>query len=77
MEILFKEEKNIVIRPAETKTISKLTIERVVDFPVEKKVVAFTKDLHEPIVLWTGEEYDNIGQWTNSDVLARVEEIFA
>lgn len=77
MEIIFNEEKNIVLRPAETKTISKLTIERVVDFPTQKKVVAFTNDLYEPIELWVGDEYTAIGQWTDSDVQAKLEEIFA
>jgi|694.fasta_scaffold16253_10 hypothetical protein len=77
MEILFNEEKEIVLRPAETKTINKLTIERVVDFPTEKKVVAHTNDLYNPIVLWSGDEYTAIGQWTDSDVLAKLEELFA
>lgn len=47
------------------KTISKLTIERVVDFPTQKKVLVFTNDLYWLIELWVG------------DVLSKLEEIFA
>jgi hypothetical protein len=39
--------------------------------------VAHTNDLYNPIVLWSGDEYTAIGQWTDSDVLAKLEELFA
>lgn len=77
MEILFEKETTIVIRPIETKTISKLTIDRVVDFTNEKKVIAFSNDIFNPIELWVGDEYTKIGQWTDDDVEKRIKEIFA
>jgi len=71
---------NPVVRtivPAETKTLTELTIIRIVDLPVEKIVRAFVKELQAPIVLWEGAAYDAAGQWTDSDVTARILVLFA
>jgi hypothetical protein len=71
---------NSVVRtivPAETKTLTELTITRMVDLPGDKIVRVFVKELHAPIVLWEGDAYDAAGQWTDSDVTARILELFA
>lgn len=77
MEIQFNEDKSITIREAEIKTVSKVTIDRLVDNPIEKKVIAFISEIPSPITLWSGDEYDNIGQWTDENVKERLIEIFA
>jgi len=57
-------------------TISTLTIDRIVDLPNEKIVRVFINEVG-PIELWVGEAYDAIGQWTDSDVQARLLVLFS
>lgn len=76
LEINFDEEKFIRTIPAfnvNTKTIS---IVQLIDLPIEKKVTAHTYSQVGAIVLWEGDEYDAIGDWTNQDVIDRVKELF-
>lgn len=77
MEIQFNEEKTVVVRPAETKKLTKLTIDRVTDVPSEKKVYARVKEIVNIITLWSDDEYDNIGQWTDVDVVNRIHQMFS
>ena len=65
-----------VIFPATTKILSELTISRVVDLPNEKQVKIFIEELPNFIILWEGSEYDAIGQWTDSDVEAKLLTLF-
>ena len=59
-----------VIVPQKTKTITTLTVQRMVDLPAQKQVKVFVKELNDPIILWSGATYDNVGQWTDVDVQA-------
>lgn len=63
-------EKTVVA--AQVVSVTTLTITRVVDLPEEKIVRAFVKELPGPIELWAGSAYDAAGQWTDSDVNARI-----
>lgn len=75
MEITLANKKTITVAPARTKDIEKLTVVRIVDLPVEKKVRAFVRELGLPIELpqLSGENY---GDWTDKSVeTAIVEEI--
>jgi hypothetical protein len=67
MEIELKKKKTVVVSPAVTKDLEKVTVVRIVDLPVEKKVRAFVRELGRPIELpeLSGENY---GEWTNQDV---------
>ena len=69
--------KTITVVPAQTKTLSSLTIDRVVDLQGDKKVFAIINELYEPVDLWVGADYDAVGQWTDTDVANRIREIFA
>jgi hypothetical protein len=69
-------EKTIVTVPQQTKTISSVTIRTMIDFPGEKKVVVRTLELGE-ITLWQGEEYDEVGQWTDADVENKIKELYS
>ena len=62
---------DIVTRPAETKKLSSVTITRMIDMPTAKVVKVATLELGD-LILWTGDEYDAIGQWTDADVQARI-----
>lgn len=68
---------NIVeVKPAETTTFSSLTVSKMVDYPTRKQVIVYVKELTDPILLWEGEAYDNIGEWTNADVEERLKELY-
>lgn len=53
-----------------------ITVIRFTDFPIEKKVVAYCTDLIGELVLWEGEAYDTIGDWTNQDAIDRIKELY-
>jgi len=74
MKITFETPKEIVIVKELKRTFEEVTIEEVVDNPERKVVRAFTRELGQ-LVLWEGEAYDAIGQWTDTDVQARVLEL--
>lgn len=71
MEIELDKKKTVVIAPAVTKELEKVTVVRIVDLPVEKKVRAFVRELGRPLDLpeLSGESY---GEWTDEDVESAV-----
>jgi hypothetical protein len=76
MTITLTSPKTVVLQPEKSKTITTLTIQRVVDLPQKKVVRAFVQELDEPIVLWEGAAYDAAGQWTDADVQARLTALY-
>jgi hypothetical protein len=76
MNITLTNPKKIVLQEEKSKTISSLTINRVVDFPKQKMVRVFVEVLDEPVVLWEGAAYEAAGQWTDSDVIARLTALY-
>lgn len=77
MEITLNTPKEKIVIQEVKKTISKLTIQRMVDLPEKKEVRVFVKEIKEPIVLWSGTDYDEIGQWTDADVQQKLVELFS
>jgi len=71
MKITLANKKTITVAPARTKEVEKLTVVRIVDLPVEKKVRAFVRELGLPLDLpqLSGENY---GDWSDSDVESAV-----
>lgn len=59
-----------VIVPQKTKTITSLTVQRMVDLPAQKIVKVFVQELNDPIIVFSGASYDAVGQWTDTDVTA-------
>lgn len=76
MQINLNTPKKIVIQEERSKNIETLTVVRVVDLPQQKMVRCFLEEIDEPVVLWEGDSYDAIGQWTDTDVAERLAEIF-
>lgn len=74
MKIVFDTPKETVVVKEIKKTITELTIEDITDNSNRKTVKALTKELGQ-IVLWEGDAYDAIGQWTDADVTARVNDL--
>ena len=77
MQINLQNPKKVVLQEERSKTISTITIGRLVDLPKKKMVRCFIEELEEPVVLWEGAAYDAIGQWTDADVQARLTELYA
>ena len=66
----------VIVAEQKTETFSTLTIVRMVDSPVQKVVKAVLQELDKPVILWSGADYDSIGQWTDSDVQSRLLAIY-
>jgi hypothetical protein len=77
MQINLQNPKKVVLQEEKSKTVTTLTVSRIVDLPKKKMVRAFVEELDEPVVLWEGAAYDAAGQWTDSDVEARLTELYS
>jgi hypothetical protein len=77
MQINLQNPKKVVLQEEKSKTVTTLTVSRIVDLPKKKMVRAFVEELDEPVVLWEGAAYDAIGQWTDSNVEARLTELYS
>ena len=76
MNITLNSPEKIVLQEEKSKTLSTLTVNRVVDLPKQKMVRCFIEELEEAIVLWEGAAYDAAGQWTDADVEARLTQLY-
>lgn len=56
--------------------ISVIEIHQMIDNPVKKTVTVMCRNHPTRIVLWKDAEYDTIGQWTDTDVVNRVLELY-
>ena len=74
MKIIFDTPKEIVLVKEIKKEVSEVTIREMRDLPEQKRVEAIT-DLLGIVVLWQGEEYDAIGQWTDTDVINKLKSL--
>lgn len=77
MKIELKNPKKVVLQEEKSKTVSTLTVTRVVDLPKKKVVRAFVEEIDGPITLWEGAAYDAAGQWTDADVQARLTQLYS
>lgn len=75
MQITINPPKDLTIVQEMKRTIDTITIRNMIDSPEQKQVVAETMELGR-IILWQKEAYDNIGQWTDTDVIDRIKEIY-
>ena len=76
MIISLTQSQTITIQEAKTTTIDTLTVNRMVDLPSQKIVKVFVAELPTPVILWEGDAYDAIGQWTDQDVIDRLNELY-
>jgi hypothetical protein len=77
MKINLSNPKKVVLQAEKSKTVSTLTVTRVVDLPKKKMVRAFVEEIDGPITLWEGATYDSIGQWTDANVQTRLTELYS
>jgi hypothetical protein len=70
------EAKTLIISPEKITTINSIKVTNILDDPINKKVLASTKEVGN-LILWEGAAYDAIGQWTDTDVQNRILEIYS
>lgn len=75
MKIEFNQPKEIVIVEEVKRTTNEINIISYIDYPERKIVKVVTSELGE-IILWEGEAYDIIGQWTDTDVINKLRELY-
>ena len=75
MEIILDTPKEIVVMAERKKVITKLEIIEVIDSPKNKTVMAKTNEFGT-VSLWRGNDYDTIGQWTDTDVINKIKLIY-
>jgi hypothetical protein len=69
--------KEIVVVQEKRQTFNSLTIERIIDFVEQKKVIVFLKEIPDPIIVWEGEEYDSKREWTKNEVAQYVKRLYS
>lgn len=74
MTITLSAPKEVTVVQEVKKTVLTITVFEVTDSQESKVVRANTLELGS-LVLWQGETYDSIGQWTDTDVENRILEI--
>lgn len=57
--------------------IEKIEIFEMIDNPVKKTVWVSCRNHPTKILLWEKESYDQIGQWTETDVVNRILELYS
>lgn len=75
MEIVFDTPKELVVTPEVKQSFTSITVTSIIDMPIRRLVVANTTEGFQ-ITLWDGDDYISIGQWTDTDVLNRINEIY-
>jgi len=73
---IITEAKTLIISPEKITTINSIQVTMVFDDPINKKVLASTKEVGN-LILWEGASYDAIGQWTDTDVQNRILELYS
>ena len=78
---------NVVLRPQNiipeiSENLPSMEVIEMIDNPVTKKVIITVKGTGtsrytKRLTLWEGAAYDTIGQWTDTDVINRIKEIYS
>lgn len=74
MTITLDTQKEVVLVKELKVKLNEITVLELKDLPEQKKVEAITKEIGV-IVLWEGEAYDAIGQWTDTDVINKLKSL--
>lgn len=80
MEINLGSEKTIIVKPIEKTDVTIINLLGIFDMPDNKTVKAYIKldENHQiDIILWEGDDYDLIKDWTKQDVIARIKELLS
>jgi len=75
MKIELNKATEVVVVTEKKISVEEITINELIDLPARKMVVAKTKEIGQ-VILWKDADYDAVGQWTDSDVIARISELY-
>lgn len=64
-----------IIQPERSKYISDVVVTGMYDDPINRKVIVHTEN-HGRLILWEADDYDAIGQWTDQDVIDKINELY-
>jgi hypothetical protein len=68
---------DITVVPAQVRSVSSLTVQYYFEDPPMRTLRAKFVELPVEIILWEGDAYDAIAaDWTDADVLARLQELY-
>ena len=76
MKIVLDNPKEVVMVAERKATLTEFNIIEMADNPSRKIVEVTTHEIGR-IVLWRDAEYDAIGQWTDSDVVNKIKELYS
>ena len=76
MKINLETPKKVIIQEEKSEMINQLTIARIIDSPTQKTVKCIFIEMSETVTLWEGDTYTAIGQWTDADVIIRLNELY-
>ena len=68
------EQKAVVIQEQVTTTVTSVNLDFIIDQQEQKKVLAVVsiEGRRKEIILWEGDAYDTIGDWTQAQAEARI-----
>lgn len=76
MEITFNTPREFVVQEEKTKTVNSVKIIQFTDsFNKVECTISFGDGSPKYLLLWEGEAYTNIGQYTDSDIQNRILEL--
>jgi hypothetical protein len=75
MKIELNNATEVVVVTEKKISVTEITINELIDLPMRKMVVAKTKEIGQ-VILWKDADYDAIGQWTDENVIARINELY-
>ena len=67
----------IKLRDGKEVQIEQIEIFQLIDSPAKKTVIAICRYQPMMITLWEGPAYDAIGQWKDSEVTRRIQELYS
>lgn len=70
-KIEFSATTEITVREAVTKSVTEVTIDRIIDYPIEKKLAVLIREVGL-IEIASGDAYDSLGDWTKEDVYTAI-----
>ena len=80
MNILLNTPMEVILEEEKKKVVNNIEIIQFIDKPKFKTVLAVIKFNNyvgpRTVVLWKDTEYDNIGQWTDTDAINKIKEIY-
>lgn len=76
MEVTFNQPTDITVIQELKRNFTSITIDHMIDYPETKMVNVYIKEFINYVTLWQGAEYDAIGQWSDTDVINRIKELY-